>query len=508
MPTTSWMPRTLLAALVCLVVALVLFLPGAAPTITTRFGGVDGGELAATALSGGVPHPSGYPTYIVLARLALRIFPGEPAGQLAMLSAISGALAAALTAATATLVLAPSGRRPGVDALVAGGFAGLALAVGPRFWSQSVIPEVYATSMLFFSLTALLGVLWLRQRRMGLLWAAAFCLGLGAGAHLTILALAPAALLAGFALPSRHRLLGEPLIGAGLTFLCGAAIYCLLPFWAMRDVLPTWGDQRTLGGLWAHISGAEYRYLAGIVPWSQRIGRLSFAARDLLAQPGPISLALASILGLSYGWEHNRPIMIATITLALLSLGFAISYGGADGTVYLLPWTWAWTIWAAFGVKAGLVLVRHYAYGPLTTLAIVVVLAGTLTWTVIRQRPALDLHADTSARDAATTALQSLPEQSVYVTNDDAQTFAAWYVQTTLGIRPDVQVVDTRLLGSRLVQEATTKRTPDLRPGIVVRGIRYQQPFDPPCHRRVRPGCQQHARSSMPALGAINSELL
>ena len=446
MPTTSWMPRTLLVALVCLVVAVFLFLPGVAPTITTRFGGVDGGELAATAVSGGVPHPSGYPTYMLLARLALLIFPGEPAGQLAMLSAISGALAAALTAAIAILVLTPTGKRPGVDDLIAGGFAGLALEVGPRFWSQAVIPEVYATYMLFFSLSALLGVLWLRQRRMGVLWAAAFCLGLGTGTHLTILSLAPAALLAAFALPYRRRLLSEPLIGAGLAFLCGAAIYGLLPFWAMRDALPTWGDQRTLGGLWAHISGAEYRYLAGIVPLSQRIGRLSYAARDLLAQPGPISLALASILGLSYGWEHNRPVMRATITLALISLGFAISYGGADGTVYLLPWTWAWTIWAAFGVKAGLELAHRYAARPLATLAIALVLAGTLTWTVIQQRPALDLHADTSARDAATARLQSLPAQAVYVTNDDAQTFAAWYVQSTLGIRPDVQVVDTRLL--------------------------------------------------------------
>lgn len=446
---TTWMPRTLAAAVVCLVIALLLYLPATAPTITTRFGGVDGGELAATAVGGGVPHPSGYPTYMLMARAALRLLPGEPAGQLAVLSAITGALAVAITAVLAIIAFMPPTRtRPSFDDLLAATYAALVLAAGQRFWSQAIIPEVYATYMFWFSLSALLGVLWLRRRRAHLLWAAAFCLGLGTGAHLTILALGPAALVAGVARPGRrhHGMRVRPLLGAGAAFLCGAAIYGLLPLWAVRDVLPTWGDQRTLAGLWAHISGAEYRYLAGIVPWSQRIGRLSFAARDLLAQPGLVGLALAAFLGISYGWEHNRPFMLASATLALISLGFAVSYGGADGTVYLLPWTWAWSIWAGFGVKAGLELVRRFRPTPLATAAVAVALAVTLAWTAIHQRPHLDLHADTSARDAVIAALQDLPQTAVYITDDDAQTFGTWYVQHTLGVRPDVLVVDTRLL--------------------------------------------------------------
>lgn len=444
---TRWMPRTLAAAGVCLLVALLLYLPATAPTITTRFGAVDGGELAATAVSGGVPHPSGYPTYMLLARAALRILPGEPAGQLARLSAISGALAVALTAILATIVcMPPPSTRPSFDDLLAGSYAALLLAAGQRFWSQAIIPEVYATYMFWFSLSALLGVMWLRWRRANFLWSAAFCLGLGSGAHLTILALGPAALVAGVALPGRrhHRIRIRPVLGACAAFLCGAAIYGLLPLWAVRDALPTWGDQRTLVGLWAHISGAEYRYLAGIVPWSQRIERLSFAARDLLAQPGLVGLVLAAFLGISYGWEHNRPFMLGSATLALISLGFAISYGGADGTVYLLPWTWAWSIWAGFGVKAALELLRRFRHTALATTAVAIGLTAALAWTTIQQQ--LDLHADTSARDSAIAALQDLPKAAVYVTADDAPTFGAWYVQHTLGIRPDVLVVDTRLL--------------------------------------------------------------
>ncbi len=53
--------------------ALVVFLATAARTITTRHGGVDAGELAAVAISGGVAHPPAYPTYLLLARMALHV---------------------------------------------------------------------------------------------------------------------------------------------------------------------------------------------------------------------------------------------------------------------------------------------------------------------------------------------------------------------------------------------------------------------------------------------------
>src|SRR4051812_40343452 len=127
------MRAALLLSTLMFLVALILYGATAAPTITTRHGGTDGGELAATALSGGVPHPSGYPTYMLFARLALRWPWGEPAGRIALLSVVAGALAVACTA----MLVIRSTTTGGMPALVAGTVAALTLALSPRLWAQT-----------------------------------------------------------------------------------------------------------------------------------------------------------------------------------------------------------------------------------------------------------------------------------------------------------------------------------------------------------------------------------
>ena len=42
--------------------------------------------------------------------------------------------------------------------------------------------------------------------------------------------------------------------------------------------------------------------------------------------------------------------------------------------------------------------------------------------------------------------LGRLPPGALLLTEEDSATFGAWYVQTALGVRQDVLVVDTRLL--------------------------------------------------------------
>src|SRR5438046_1698489 len=53
--------------------ALALYLPTLAPDLTWRAGGADGGDLITAAAQLGIPHPTGYPTYTLLAALFLRL---------------------------------------------------------------------------------------------------------------------------------------------------------------------------------------------------------------------------------------------------------------------------------------------------------------------------------------------------------------------------------------------------------------------------------------------------
>lgn len=421
--------------------ALALYWTTAAPTITTRHGGTDGAELAAVALSGGVPHPSGYPTYMLLARLLLRLPLGEPAWRLTLLSALSGALA---VAATAALLINASSEHDRRAAVCAGLTAGGLLALSPRLWSQTIIPEVYALQLLWLVLCAQLVLWWLRGGQRWTLLLAGVIVGLGLGVHLTLAAVVPAALLAWWASPRRPRIALRwlPVVVAAL--LAGLAVYGLLPIWASRRAVPSWGQANTAVGLWAHVSGAEYAYLVGIVPWPQRLARLSFAARDLLTQPGLYGLALALGWGWPYGWQRQRPLLVFSAAVAGCSLLFALSYGGADGTVYLLPWTWTWSLWAGLGVQgllaAELPLPRRVVAAGL--IAGIVLACG---WQLHTYGPRLNLRDDHSERERIVAGLRDLPPHTVLLTAADADTFGIWYVQQALRLRLDVLALDLRL---------------------------------------------------------------
>lgn len=445
----AWLVRCRICLPPALVGALaaLLYTTTAAPTITTRFGGTDGGELTAVAISGGVAHPSGYPTYLLLARLALRVFTGEPAHRLALLSAWSGALAVAGTVALLLIALPNSisarMRRP---TIIAGVYGGLLLMTSERLWSQAVIAEVYALHLLLLALGVICLLAWLLHGLPLALIAAALCFGVGLGNHLTLLVALPAGFGAWLSMPQRPRLAPPLMIAALLAFLGGLSVYGLLPFWTLRYAVPSWGDATTLAGFWNQASGAEYRYLVGIVPWPQRLARLGFAVRDLVMQPGLLAVALAVGWGIPFGWRTTRPLFVTTAIIALGALLFAISYGGADGTVYLLPWTWVWCLWSAVGLYAVIDALPQFTRRRIVPRGLCTILAAALISRLVAAYPQMDLRAATVERDQRIAQIERLPPRTILRTDDDAATFGLWYVQRVLGIRSDVLVIDTRLL--------------------------------------------------------------
>jgi len=425
-----------------------LYASTAAPTIITRFGGADGGELTAAAISGGVPHPTGYPTYMLLARIALLLPFGEPAGRLALLSACCGALAAGCTGAlVAKLNDHDSGSHGAGIRLASGVYAGLALATGTRFWSQAIIAEVYALHMLCLTFTVLLLSVWLESGRPWQLVGAALVLGLGLGNHVTLLALVPAGWLAWICAPKWPPLSSRILALALGALVAGLSVYGVLPIWAMRAAVPSWGDLQTLAGFWAHVSGAEYRFLAGMVPWPDRLQRLGFVARDLGAQPGAAALLLALWPGLAWGWRRERSLGILTVGIGLVSLVFAVGYGGADSTAYLLPWTWAWTVSAGVGARIALEYVGR-ASGRWVWLrySCWILLIGSMLVPAVPRYRALNLQAYTVERERIARILASLPRAAILLSEDDAETFGVWYLQQAFRMRRDVLVLDVRLI--------------------------------------------------------------
>ena len=85
-----------LAPLLAFLVLAALYVATLRPSVA----GGDSGELTAAALTGGVPHPSGYPVFALLARFFAALPLGHsPAWRVNLLSAMSTAAAGGLLCA-------------------------------------------------------------------------------------------------------------------------------------------------------------------------------------------------------------------------------------------------------------------------------------------------------------------------------------------------------------------------------------------------------------------------
>lgn len=171
--------RDVLAALLVAVLGLAVFTRVLAPDVLYS----DSGELQTLAYTWSTTHTTGYPVYLLLARIVTFL----PVGTLAWRVNFASALFAALTLGGVYLITRHFTRAGG--ALV----ASIVLLFSYTFWSQSIIAEIYTLATACIVTIFLLLLLWSARplKRRWLLFAAGFLLGAGLGIHMFILLVAP-----------------------------------------------------------------------------------------------------------------------------------------------------------------------------------------------------------------------------------------------------------------------------------------------------------------------------
>jgi hypothetical protein len=179
-----------LASIIALT-ALGLYLRTLAPGLLIG----DSGEFQTMARVLGHTHPTGYELYTLLASAFASIPIGGFPSRVSAFSAAMGAIAVAGTYVVARLIGAPSA----IAAVTA-----LAVAVGPTFWSQATVAEVYTTAAALGTLVLAGLLLWYRTGRAGWLTVAGASGGLGLGVHFSLGLYLPAVVVFLF-LGSRRR---------------------------------------------------------------------------------------------------------------------------------------------------------------------------------------------------------------------------------------------------------------------------------------------------------------
>ncbi|MFP4394356.1 MAG: protein O-mannosyl-transferase family [Anaerolineales bacterium] len=409
-------------------IPLAVYLATMAPSFTWAHWGADGGDFVAAAFGSQVPHPPGFPVYLVLARICAVVLWGDPAWRLHVLSALMAAGAAMLVAATL--------RRKGVARWLTLTSA-WTLAFAPLFWSQALITEVYTTAACFVALA-----LFWRESPKGEGDLNNFLVGLAAGlsmaVHLTTVLLTPAWL--------RPRRSSAPSSGPSwqrwALWLGGGALglsaYAWLP-WLGPGPQP-WGDLHTLAGWWEFVSARLYHGYAFGLPlaaWPERV--LAWAA--LMAR----QFTPLGALVILWGWDARRKAdrgdaLALAGALALLS-AYAIAYDTPDSLVYLAPAFPILALLLGEGLQRAWSDLKMLRRVPAWLALLLPALLLVGFW------GALDVRQDDEVAIWLEEALAQTPPDAVLVVDQDNHTFALWGAQAALDRRPDVLVVNRSLWG-------------------------------------------------------------
>ncbi|MEM1178764.1 MAG: DUF2723 domain-containing protein [Acidobacteriota bacterium] len=407
------------------IISFVIYTLGACRTIYVG----DSGELVAAAATFGIPHPSGYPLYVLLGKVWITLVPvGSVAFRMSLMSAFFGALAVA-----GLFVLC---RRTALS-IPASLFGAASLAVLPSFWSQATVQRVYTLNAFFAVAVTLLAVEWLRTRDVRFMAGAAFVAGLGACNHTVIGIYAVAVGLV--AIATEPSFLTRPkhlaaCVGAGVA---GLLPYAYLPLRSRQEPRLDWGDPDTFDAFIAVITRRDFWNRA----WNEKPSDWLIIFNDFAKSLGDetlwIGLGLA-ILGAVLGFRRGWPVPLA---LAGMAANFwAVGAHGSRSDIF---------IWHRYYLVAYVLLVFLAAMGVhwigerlrQSAKDLVYLLLAAPAVLLVLGWPLYDRSDFRIADDFSRTLLESLPPGAHLAASDDNILFVLIYLHLVEGLRPDVNLI-------------------------------------------------------------------
>jgi hypothetical protein len=461
-------PRAWVAPAVAFVALLALYIATLAPSIM----GGDSGELTTAALTGGVPHPPGYPLFAMLARLFAALPLGHsPAWRVNLLSATATAAAAALLCATVALWA-----RDRAAGLVAAALFGTNSVV----WLHATSAEVFGLNAMFVALACLFWLCVERTAARRFVFALCFACGLAMCNHHTFVFVGAPLVLRSFWVARRG-------LGArGIALACAMGLLGLLPYAYLAlasssRAAVSWGDETTLDGFLAHVlrrnygtfsmghasQGGAFIEEGTFFPTLWRMVGHAFPRFLWIGPP-------LAILGLVQGAKDRQAKRLATVlasVLGLYVLGFCmLSNLSTSQGLYL-------TVLSRFCIQSDLLLAlaagvgvakilqflrgrfavceRHRRWAPAAA-ALVFVASASVHVGECNQR-----HNRVFA-DFVTTAFASLPPRAIVITMGDHLTGSVFYFREVEKLRADVIHLDRELLGTSWYSERKRRLHPDL----------------------------------------------
>jgi hypothetical protein len=408
-------------------VALLVYLRTMCRTIYVG----DSGELAAAVHVLGIPHPPGYPLYVLLGKLFSVIVPvGTPALRLNLFSAFCSTAAVIFLCLTLNLL--------GFDKWLAAGVT-LSFAFSASLWSQSGIPRVYALGALVSSLATFFYAKWhVNPEQTRWLLAAALVVGLGLANHPVVGAHLPAIMAA--VLIRQPQLWRDWLLWAAFAacVVPGLLLYFTwIPLRARSKPVVNWGNIHDVKSLRDFLQRREYWRHRWVHSPRMAMEVILFYTRRVGIEYGFLGSA-AAVVGLPLVvMRAPAPAAMVGVLVALNAFSMIAHARREDifhWTRYMITAWYALSLPLAFGWQLMLGAFPEPSRPYLSFLPGLVL--------VVTQFRRQDLSRHRYADEYNRRILQSLPENATLIAQDDNVVFPLMYLKYAEGLRPDVKLLE------------------------------------------------------------------
>ncbi len=401
--------------------------------IRTRLPGVsvgDWAEMQWIPARLGIPHPTGYPLYVLVGKAFSLI----PIGSLGFRAELLSAVAAAGASGTAVLIALRLGVRPVIAVA-----AGLSLALTGELWLEATFSEMNGFHVFLMAAVIHRALVWRAERRDRDLLIGAFLAGLSLSNHVLAATVVPIVIL--FVLvDARDRLRERPglIVRAAGLVLIGLTPYLFLPLRGLFGPAAVYGKFLTWDGVSSLVTGAELR------------GQMHFTSLQTLVKAwndvpavlaqfrdrSDLAFVVGGLIGAGIQFLRDRWMALMLLLIVAVNLYFFANYVGDLDHYLLITWL-AFAIWLALGLEAIVAALEQrlpalaISPGPavLALVLPIVILAGN--WSTY------DQSANHDGDRFAANVFAQLPPDAVLLTYWDALTTLG-YEHCVDGVRPDV----------------------------------------------------------------------
>jgi hypothetical protein len=413
--------------------------------------GGDSGELQFVPAILSLPHPTGTPLYVLLAKV-WSLLPLGPsvAWRMNLLAAVSAAVAVTLTFWAAHVL---GGRTAPALATA------LFLAVGVTFWEQAVLADKYAFNALMVALVLGMALAWGKSRSPAVLSALALAYGLSLAHHRSMLVFAPP--LLGYVWWYERSALwrqGRRLLKLAALCVLPLLFYLYLPWAEARDLPPGTWRMETLSDWLTYFRDRGYTSQVMVDPGD--LGQqLAFYGQVLVQDFGRLGV-LVGLIGLVWLLGRCRPEAVFLLAVFAAQVLLTANYRVPRHWVFFLPSFIVFALWIGAGLAviwqgaARLVTKRSPS---LTRPLLAAVTALMLLWPLLtvpaRYQPLRASHLGAGVLDPWRQTLKSglMADRlgraiadvapNAVIIGDWEQATPLWYFQQVEGLRPDVQIV-------------------------------------------------------------------